>query len=212
MTDYAIFVQARLGSTRFPKKILHQIGGKRVLDHVLESCQETGIKTFLLVPYSEEDAFKSLFSIDVHGGSEKDVLSRFSSCARENDVKNIVRITSDCPCLPSSHITAVVEEHKRLGGFVTNVNYEAETYSSTTNTPDGFDVEVFSRQLLDEADQMATEERDREHVTPWMRRKGAHIANFSLVVDGKFSIDTREDLDRVNGVLHLLRSLKTVKI
>ena len=62
MLDYAIFVQARLGSTRFPKKILQKLAGKRVLDHVLDSCKETGHEVFLLTPDSEKDFFSKSFN------------------------------------------------------------------------------------------------------------------------------------------------------
>ncbi|NBW06479.1 MAG: hypothetical protein EBR82_00460 [Caulobacteraceae bacterium] len=210
MHDYAIFVQARLGSKRFPKKVLQNLAGKRVLDHVINACHETGLETFLLVPYSDESVFKESFDVKVHAGPENDVLSRFVSCARSNGVSNVVRITSDCPCLPGSHISAVVDEHRKLGGFVTNVSYSPDSYESLTHVPDGFDVEIFTYDLLEEADRSSTEPKDREHVTSWMRKqKSINIVDFALSVEGKFSLDTTEDLDRLEKSYELLRSLKT---
>ena len=213
MIDYAIFVQARLGSSRFPKKVLQTFQGKRVLDHVLESCRETGIKTFLLVPSSDEETFKSNFDVEVHVGSENDVLSRYTSCAQKHEVKNIVRITSDCPCLPASHIDAVVKEHRKLGGFVTNVSYEPGSYRSLTSTPDGFDVEVFDMEILLKANKEADDPKDREHVTSWMRRNcETKILNLALAIEGKFSLDNFEDLEKLERLFPILRATKTIRV
>ena len=214
MHEYAIFVQARLGSTRFPKKILQKIAGKRVLDHVLDSCNETGYKVFLLTPELEKDFFVEHFNVEVFGGSENDVLSRFLHCAEKFNVKNIVRITSDCPCLPSSHISAVIEEHKKnQDKFVTNVAYEniEGSYRSITNIPDGFDVEVFSYEILKNANDDSKNSKDREHVTSWMRKNlPIFIPRFFLTLEGKFSLDTLEDLHKIEKNFSFLKSLKTI--
>jgi len=212
MIDYAIFIQARLGSTRFPKKVLQQLAGKRVLDHVLEACQATGLKVFLLTPESEQKFFSDNFSVEVFGGSEQDVLSRFVNCAQQNDVRNIVRITSDCPCLPTTHIEAVIQEHKNnQDSFVSNVAYREGTYESLTNIPDGFDVEIFSRELLQLAGDNATDKKDREHVTSWMRKNSkTYTPSMYLFLEGKFSFDNENDLKRLESNFEILRSLKTL--
>lgn len=213
MLDYAIFIQARLGSTRFPKKTIHELAGKRVLDHVIDSCAETKLPVFLLTPESDSEFFKSNFEIEVFGGSEEDVLDRFYSCAIKNNVKNIVRITSDCPGLPSSHISAVVEEHKKYPEiFVTNVAYD-NGYDSMTLIPDGFDVEIFSFDILEKAHLASTDKQDREHVTKWMRKNvEVHIPRLSLSINGKFSLDTIDDLTQLEKLLPLLRSSKTLRL
>lgn len=215
MHDYAIFVQARLGSTRLPRKVLRELRGKRVLDHVLESCLDTGIRTYLLVPRHEAEFFKdSFWYADVFGGSETDVLERFYECAIQNDVNNIVRITSDCVCLPSEHIAAVVAEHRNnRDKFVTNVSYDKNTYVSSTNIPDGFDVEVFNLEMLKNAHSTASKQQDREHVTSWMRQNyEIHVPNFALAVEGKFSIDTEEDIRNIERNFDIFRTLRTVRV
>lgn len=212
-TEYAIFVQARLGSTRFPRKVLQQLAGKRVLDHVLDACSSTGLKTFLLVPEKDEIFFRDNFKVEVFGGSEDDVLSRFFSCAVKNGVENIVRITSDCPFLPGNHIAEMVREHRSSGGFVTNVSYSPDTYESKTSIPDGFDVEVFDFKALKSAHENADDKKDREHVTPWMRRNClVYVPELCLSINGKFSIDTIDDLARLEPAFHILRSAKTKKV
>lgn len=213
MHDYAIFVQARLGSTRFPKKITSQLAGKRVLDHVIDACLNTGIKTFLLCPEGDASFFNKEFGqVEIFSGSEHDVLRRFYDCAIAHHVKNVIRITSDCPCIPASHIVAVVEEHKKFPtAFVSNVAYEEGSYKSKTSIPDGFDVEVFDFATLKRAYESSSDPNEREHVTKWMRKNAeVHLANLALSIDGKFSIDTQEDLSRLESTFNLLKSLRTL--
>lgn len=213
MYDYAIFVQARLGSKRFPNKVLHNLGGKRVLDHVLDACHATSIKTFLLVPESDQIEFKNRFNVDIYAGSESDVLARFAGCASANDIRNIIRITSDCPCIRAEQIKKLVEIHQSVGGFVTNVQYDVNSYESMTMTPDGFDIEIFTRELLDSAHKNVSDQKDKEHVTSWMRRNfDVQVPKLALALSGKYSIDTPEDLRRIELLFDLLQSTKTVTI
>lgn len=212
MHEYAIFIQARLGSKRFPSKVLHHLANKRILDHVIDACVATKFKPFLLVPKKDEDAFRNAFNIHIHGGSENDVLNRFVACAEANNIKNIIRITSDCPCINSSLIEKMVDLHRSVGGFVTNVAYEKDSYKSLTMIPDGFDIEVFTRQMLDEADHAASEPYDREHVTTWMRRHyDLNIAKYALAISGKYSIDSESDLFRIERAFSVLKSLKVIE-
>ena len=213
MYEYGIFIQARLGSTRFPKKILAPLAGKRVLDHVLETCKETGFPVFLLTPANDENFFRENFNATVIGGEEHDVLTRFYDAATAHGVKNIVRITSDCPCLPASHISAVVDEHKsNPDKFVTNVMYDSQL-NSLTLIPDGYDVEVFSFEMLNAAWKNATDKLEREHVTRWMRNFcSVYVPSFVLVPNEKFSLDTVEDLERIKLNFQLLKSMKTFKV
>lgn len=216
MYDYAIFVQARLGSTRFPQKVAQALAGKRVLDHVLDSCIETGLKTILLCPETDLAFFKKEFlQTEVFAGSEQDVLRRFYECAVYHGVRNVVRITSDCPCLPASHVLAVVEEHQKdPRSFVSNVSYDEGTYESKTLVPDGFDVEVFDFATLEKAHLEATDPADREHVTKWMRRNtNVRLPKLILAMDsGKFSLDMPSDLPRLESLMSILRSFTTVRI
>ena len=213
MYDYAIFIQARLGSTRFPRKVLYEMAGKKVLQHVIDACRDTGIQTFLLTPSSEVEEFRKNFDIEVFGGSEADVISRFHDCANKFNVKNIVRITSDCPCLTSEHIQIVVDEHRRNNQkFVSNVAYDDGSYQSLTPIPDGFDVEVFSFDILNETINKTSDPLDREHVTRWMRKNiPVHIPKLSLSLFGKFSLDKIEDVEKIEKILQILSFIKTAR-
>jgi glutamate-1-semialdehyde 2,1-aminomutase/spore coat polysaccharide biosynthesis protein SpsF len=96
-------------------------------------------------------------------GSEQDVLSRYVLAADAADADVVVRLTADCPLHSPDTIDEVVQAF--LGA---RVDYACNTNPYTR--PDGQDVEVFSRDLLNRASAAAESGPDREHVTPWMRR------------------------------------------
>ena len=215
MSDYIIIIQARLGSTRFPEKILQLLAGKRILDHVIDACKGTGLESVLAVPSDDlvvlDPLFPNISKFASFDHEEGDVLGRIFSCAVNRKAKNVIRITSDCVCLTPSVIKAVVNEHREYPDkFVSNVRYDVP-YLATTNVPDGYDVEVFSFDMLERAHLNATG-HDREHVTAWMRRNcPIHIPEMALVVQGKFSVDTRQDLLRIEKHFDLLTSVKVVR-
>jgi len=111
------------------------------------------------------------FLADRFVGNEKDVLDRYYQCAKKFNGDVIVRITSDCPFIDPDIIDQAIEYYFRTDhGYICFAPI------------DGLDVEVFSFKLLKEAWEKAREPYDREHVTPYMRRKT------------KLSIDTKSDL------------------
>jgi spore coat polysaccharide biosynthesis protein SpsF len=110
-------------------------------------------------------------------GDEHDVLKRYYDCAAFFDADIIVRITSDCPLIAPDTINYALEY------------YKSHDYPYVYFAPvDGLDVEVFSFKLLEEANKTATSKEDREHVTPYMKRKT------------KMSVDNTEDLERVRKI------------
>jgi len=161
-------IQARLTSTRLPKKILARIGNKTVLQHCVDNTKKA-----LLVDKVVVASPHKLPGVDFIYPDEKDVLSRYYHCAQAYKAKHIVRITSDCPFIDPDIIDEALEFYFRTDhGFARFAPI------------DGLDVEVFSFKLLEEAWKKAKDPYDREHVTPYMIRKT------------KLSIDTAEDLKK----------------
>ena len=215
MKEYAIAIQARTTSKRFPNKVLQMIGDKTVLEHVLSACREsasyinrhthrTGVAVyvFLLVPSSDILMNKEYHGVKIIGGSENDVLSRYVSILKKKELSGIVRITADCPLIQPSIITKILKlGEKGEYDFISNAMPEYRTFL------DGLDCEYMSPKLLRWLDENA-KGKDREHVTSlavWSPPKWAkigHIFNnidfFSL--DFKLSIDTPEDLERVRKI------------
>jgi len=107
-------------------------------------------------------------------GDERDVLKRYYDCATQFGATTIVRITSDCPMIDPDIIDYAIKYRKK-----TKLEYVIFA------PVDGLDVEVFSYELLKEAHELAISQEDREHVTPYMRRKT------------KMSVDSLDDLNKV---------------
>jgi len=161
-------VQARLGSKRFPNKVLKEIGGipmiglllsrlakAKQIDQILVAVP-VGIKNISLVEYVQKLGFKCV------QGSEDDVLDRYVSAARQAEADVVVRITGDCPLVDPDLVDEVVQGFKSA-----NVDYFSNVANLTY--PDGLDIEVFSMQALERAGYEAKDAYDREHVTPYLR-------------------------------------------
>ena len=189
-------IQARLTSTRFPKKILADFFGKTVLETVVERCYEAKLvdKIVIAAPHQLGVCLNEELFI----GSEHDVLDRYYQCAKKYGFTVIVRITSDCPLIEPYEIDRCI-----------NRLLERDTHY-VTNRPatfDGNDVEVFTFHALQEAWGHAESLEDREHVTPYMKR------DFSLnpisLEAPKLSLDTAQDLERMKAYYESQRKTYT---
>lgn len=195
-------VQARLGSTRFPAKIMADLCGKPMLNHVLERAKAIqGVdQVVLAVPDDDVQKLSHLCQY-VYGGSEKDVLARYAGCAEMYEADVIVRVTGDCPLLaPDLSARAVMAFTTTMKGR----GYLAlcQPYAKVA---DGWDTEVFSAELLRETHEKARKIQ-REHVVTWMRTSGI-VARIPVVQDWstlECSVDTPADLARVRMIMEYL--------
>lgn len=162
-------IQARLTSTRLPKKVLAKIGDKTVLQHCVDNVRKAILVDEVIV--ASPHYIPEYFIAERFIGNELDVLDRYYQCAKKFNGDVIVRITSDCPFIDPNIIDEALE-------FFFRTDHEFSRFAPI----DGLDVEVFSFRLLEEAWKKAKEPYDREHVTPYMIRKT------------KLSIDTKQDL------------------
>ncbi len=188
----AVIIQARLGSKRFPRKVLADLCGKSVLQHVIDRSSEIGPPVILAVP----DRNLCMYGTRCFIGPEDDVLKRYLMAANAYSVELIVRITADCPLLRPDLCREVLELYHESG-----CSYAAIGWPMTF--PKGYGCEVFSRQTLALADGMANDQYDREHVTPWMERnlKCAYLTQENDEAHISYCIDTKEDLDRVQAIM-----------
>src|SRR3990167_1150236 len=211
LTNVLIGIQARSSSTRLPKKCFEPLGGKRMLDHVIDACNLSAkylnrfthkrgftVNCALLIP--EGDVIKHGFrsQIEIVEGPELDVLTRFSIAQKKFDADYICRITGDCPLIPSF----VISRHITLA-VVSSYDYISNVDEGSRLSLDGIDCEVMSRSMLEWLDANAETAEEREHVTirartgppPWAIR--AFTASFFDQSGLKLSVDTPEDLERV---------------
>ncbi len=197
-------VQARMGSTRLPGKVLADLGGRPVVQHVLARAAEiAGVKEVVLaIPEGAEDdpldAVARAIGVRVVRGSATDVLDRYHAAAQLAKADAVVRITADCPLLDPSIAGRVVERFSAAGA-----DYASNVHPPTF--PDGYDTEVFSRAALDTAWREARDAYEREHVTPfiWRRPERFRIENVTDIVDRsswRVTLDTADDLDRLRSI------------
>ncbi len=157
-------IQARVGSSRLPGKVLLPLEDKTVLDHVIERTARAKLidEVIVATTLKKEDLpiirLVSNKGFRVFAGSEKDVLDRYYQCARLVCADHIVRITADCPLVDPKIIDLVVERHLKSNADIT----QNDLY------PDGFDVTVFTYDILRRAWKEARLMSEREHVTPYM--------------------------------------------
>lgn len=193
-------IQARLGSTRLPRKALMDLGGKPLIAHVVErTLQIRGVgRVVLAVPFDDYDAFFGLGLCEVFAPNvdEADVLGRVAAIvASHPEADPMMRISGDCPLLSP----AICEQVLALYHQTPDCQY---AWNVTRGYVDGEDCEVMSRDALLAMHQRARSAFDREHVTPWLRRNvpvttlpastsiwGPHVV--------KTSVDTLDDLERV---------------
>lgn len=226
--NVAIGIQARLNSSRFPNKILEVIGTKRMIDHVVDLCKSSqshinrqtwrhsiNVDLAILAPESEYEQFSGLTTVPTFYGPEDDVLTRYDRLL-DLTPKYIVRVTSDCPMLPSELLTKhIMIAVKHRLDYISNVDTRFRT------APDGYDVEVISKDLFDYVLQNAISADDREHVTTFIRHSPPNWARIAHVVHNmdeseyKYSVDTPKDLEIVKRKYNLkqdkMRLLKRTK-
>lgn len=165
----AAIIQARMGSTRLPKKVMLNILEKPILWHVINRVSKASLIDKLIVATTtnnEDDAiveFCKNNGILFFRGSENDVLDRYYQCAKEYNITDIARITADCPLHDPNVIDMIIKEY--MGN-----DYDYVSNSIEYTFPDGLDVEIFSFDALKIAWENAKLFSEREHVTPYMRK------------------------------------------
>ncbi|MGJ4733862.1 aminotransferase class III-fold pyridoxal phosphate-dependent enzyme [Leptospira levettii] len=190
-------VQARMGSTRYPGKVMEPIVGVPMIDLLINRLKTSSLINQIIVATSVasvNDSFvKHLNELNIacFRGSENDVLNRFYLAAEQYKADVVVRITGDCPLVDANLVDQVINLYLQGGiDYASNIN--PPTY------PDGLDIEVFSFDALKEANEKATTDFDREHVTPYLRReKQFRRKNFENSEDHsslRWTVDEPEDL------------------
>lgn len=201
-------IQARMGSTRLPGKVLMKLQEKSVLGHVIERVKQADLLDEIIVATTtlpEDDVLAAEATryegIRVYRGSSDNVLSRYYEAAKEAGAQVIVRITSDCPLIDPIIIDHVIEMyHHTMNQVVTNVG----TNPNERTFPRGLDVEVFSFEVLEAAYLQATKDYEREHVTPLIYDQ--HQNQISCYVNEinysqhRWTLDTPEDLALISEI------------
>ena len=199
-------IQARMGSTRLPGKVMKEILGKPVILWDLDRISLSKLidEIVVAVPYGKEndvivDTIKEYNDkIVTTRGSEEDVLDRYYQAAVQTNADVVIRITSDCPLIDPVVIDHVIEQ------FLDN-DCDYCSNSLTRTYPRGLDTEVFSFKALEEAYHEATKDYEREHVTPYIienpdKFKLLNVANDIDLSHLRWTLDTKEDFEFISAV------------
>jgi len=193
-----VFIQARVGSSRLPGKVLMELRGGCVIQHVMRAARGIHAEVNALLtdaasdsrlrPLAREEGFETLV------GPDEDVLARYCMACRAWSVSEVVRVTGDNPLTSASLALQIRREHRRAGVDL----------SHYLGIPWGTGVEIIQAQALYDAEQNARATDEREHITTYLYR---HRSSYRILeaaapphaafADGQATVDTAEDLDRI---------------
>ncbi|MCD4672600.1 MAG: glycosyltransferase family protein [Anaerolineaceae bacterium] len=202
-------IQARMGSSRLPGKVLQEINGRPMLDWVVtragraETVDEVAVATTTDTSDDPIETFCTTHDVPVFRGSVFDVLDRYYQAARAFDADAIVRLTADCPLLDPQVIDLTVRRFVETGADFA-ANRLPPPFRRTF--PIGLDTEVCSFAALEQAWKEAKQTYQREHVMPYLYDQEGRFK--VVVVDHtqdfgaqRWTVDTPEDLEFVRQVV-----------
>jgi len=197
-------VQARMGSTRLPGKVLMDLGGKPVLARVVSRLRRCSRLSEIVVATTTSQPDDSIvrecqrLNAQCFRGSELDVLDRYYHAALVGNADAVVRITSDCPLIDPELVDKTVEQFcQERADYASNC--------SPRTFPRGLDTEVFTMEVLSKAWREAREPYEREHVTPFLylgseKFKLAFLTGSIDYSHYRWTLDTVEDFELLNAI------------
>ena len=216
-TKQGIIVQARLGSSRYPYKVLERINNKSLLQILfsrLKKSNSISNITFAIPDNKENFPLQQHikeFGGEVFLGNEDDVMLRYFECAKKQNLDTIVRITSDCPLIDYREIDKFIEVYNTID--FDNLYLSNFTPPDNSSYCNGSDIEIFSKNMLEEAIINFNNKKDREHVTFqfWdgrfsCRHLKMHWEGKEQINKIRITVDYKEDIEvikRLEDVIDL---------
>jgi len=212
MTRTVAVIQARLGSQRFPEKMLALLGNRSLLEWVVTRVRRSEMLDRVVVATTQESRDDRLadecarLGVDVMRGPTDDVLARFAQAVEGDAADAVVRVCADNPFIDPACIDELVREYRRHG---VDYAYNHRPHGAC-DYADGFGAEILSRGLLDKLQASDLSARHREHVTlavvdgtiPALMH--ACIAPKELAYPKlRFDVDTANDLKSLNQLISL---------
>jgi spore coat polysaccharide biosynthesis protein SpsF len=201
-------IQARLGSTRFPRKIFAGLAGKPLIRHVIdrlkysEKIDKIVLATTGTTTDDELAAWALTEGVALYRGSENNVLERFYFAAKEFSAGIVVRITADDPFKDPVIIDRVISKLQDE-----NLDFAYNNHPPTF--PEGLDTEVFTFSALESAYSKSVDDYEKEHVTQYFYRnkslfKQANYSNEQNLSELRWTIDTGLDYEMAKRVYDIL--------
>lgn len=210
MKRIAAVVQARLGSTRFPAKMLAKLGEHLVIEWVLRRISTaTKLDTIVLATSDlpRDDRLAEIaqgLGLSVFRGSENDVLGRIVKAALVAEADIVVRVCADNPFISGREIDRLIDFFAQ-----NNLDYASNNLDRLgSNYADGFGAEIVSYSTLKDLAERAVEGRHREHVTlyMWEHQDSFRLASIQAPAElayphMSFDVDTLEDLEKLQSLV-----------
>ena len=210
LIKYLVLVQARMGSSRLPGKVMKLISGKPDIQWVLERVSQSKyIDDVMLVTSVNKNNiplihFVSGLGYRVFIGSEEDVLDRYYQAARLVNPEYVIRITADCPLFDWRYLDMAIEQIKP------ETDYLGEF---TESFPDGLDIEIIKYGILEEIWKKSEMLSEREHVTQYVRKHPNiyKVQNLECPISGigdlRLTLDEEEDFELICKIYEYFISL-----
>jgi spore coat polysaccharide biosynthesis protein SpsF (cytidylyltransferase family) len=206
LSPIVTIVQARMGSTRLPGKVLRTVGQRPVLHWVIHRIRRTrrfGMVVVATSTLAQDDPIErwcSAEGVPCFRGSESDVLDRYYQCSQVYPATIIMRVTADCPLLDPPMFDVVLDTHLATGA----------DYVSVQRMPKGTAQESLSVAALTEAWHRATLPEEREHVIFYITNRPEHFAVVLLdppddldQPDCRLTLDNADDLVLLNRLFQV---------
>jgi len=213
--NIGLIIQARMGSSRLPGKVLMNLCGKSVLLHIIERLKSLKgeYKRIIITSVKKDDNVIEDFckenSILFFRGSENDVLDRYYQAAKLFELHHIVRLTGDNPLVDANNLQLLIDEHLK-----NNADYSSNKSEVNSGLPEGVGSEIFTFSALEKSWVEATNDYYREHVDEYILK---NPDKFEMLVvravdnrsstckDLRLTIDTKEDFEFVENVIKALQ-------
>lgn len=206
-------IAARMGSRRLPGKVMMDLGGKPMLQWVIEAVERSDVdETVVLVTPDPRDAeiqslCKKLNIQCAVGSADRDLLGDFVMVASKYGFSHIVRVTADCPLIDTSVINSIIQGYSDKYDYCTNaLDAEHRTF------PRGLDVEVVSYKTLkwlnENLDFLVDDQTDyRKHVTLYIREHYKEFAVRSISIDisrVRMVVDTEDEYNKTKKLFEYM--------
>tara|TARA_Y100001970_G_scaffold285313_1_gene404669 strand:+ start:1078 stop:1851 length:774 start_codon:yes stop_codon:yes gene_type:complete len=205
----AAVIQARMGSKRFPGKVMKNIDNRPLISYMIERVKKSKLINQIIIATTvlrQDDVIIDWCKenkINYYRGSVSDVLSRYFNTSKEYNIKTIVRLTADCPLIDPLIIDKVVSKYFELSKK--RIDFVSNSIPPDLTYPDGMDVEVFNFNILQKAYKKSFLPSEREHVTFYFWKTGLfstfNLKNKNNYSGYRFTVDYKVDFIVIKSII-----------